>query len=812
MAGDDRWSSVGLLLPMQGEQGATSLVDVKGHELTSYSVTIDRVQADPFGANDGIAVFGDSHWGIATVSSASADLDISSGDSTVELWVWQGTANTDAVLAAEYAGYGWSIELAELHALWRLHVNGATYVVSAPPVPVGVWTHLAAVRSGNTFRLYTAGVHGDTVTASGAINSSSLKLVIGRRGSVWDRRFFGRMAGFRLTKEARYTYDFTPPTERFATTAETTPSGQARLGLEVLVEALGTARCALRVGVGETGIAAAQVAVSVLPPAYLSGLEGVCYRTDRAAQWGVLVVVGGVDVSNQVIGDIMVDAEEGSARIAEFTLRPASGTVVSPASWTGRSVEIHVGDASGGALHYLSRLFVGIVDTPTLNHAERTVAVRCTDDLQGRCLGMTRAALQALIGGYWSAAVFDAAADGWQAAQDIMSTVPAALDISAEGVLRVTPWQAKTVPDLAIGEDLAGAGSIVPTFADRSGMVNEVVVDFGYRFPCVKTECYTVVYDCVTMLNFAQFLLEDRAFMQRAQIVSALEASGGTVVSITYRALPTWVVPVGSGYFTPSAADLDLCMGFTADVSFSYTATTEEQHTISVRNPASIAALGLRTSALTGSLEGVYPDLVAVESGIVLFQNDISGVPPIDLPSAVVGSTNTVAATLTAETDRAAANGAMETLISVAKTKIAASHRRNVVQVTVPLMPVIDVDKTLGLVADGVQVAGKCKRLVHRLSPDSGAAVSDVSIALSSLLGVGVDHPETATTAPDGTSDEATGLSGLPEVTFDSSSGADHTITVTFPAVSTDERGNKVVPMATTVDAPILEDLFSITL
>ena len=76
--------------------------------------------------------------------------------------------------------------------------------------------------------------------------------------------------------------------------------------------------------------------------------SSVCIGIGEAAVWTVVVRVAAVDVTAQVIDAIRIDAEEGAARIAEFTLRPPAATVIDPASWTGRAVEIDVADNSTG--------------------------------------------------------------------------------------------------------------------------------------------------------------------------------------------------------------------------------------------------------------------------------------------------------------------------------------------------------------------------------------------------------------------------------------------------------------------------------
>lgn len=561
-----------------------------------------------------------------------------------------------------------------------------------------------------------------------------------------------------------------------------------------------------------SGQATLPIRVSVVPPVLLAGAQSVCIGDGASAVWRVLVTLNGVDMSDQLVGDVMIDASEGAARIAEFSLRPPAGTVLALATWTGKPVTIDVADYSTGVARYAMRRFTGVVNTPSLDQASRIIDLRCTDDLQGRCDGMTNAQLFTLIGGYDSPAVFDAAAKGWDYAQDRLSTIPASLDISPEGSLRVTPWVPKLTPDILLDDSLVGEGSLQVSVADRSQLVNQVAVEFDYRFPRVKAECYAVSYEYVNMTNFAAFVLASGWWLQRSQVEAAISAAGGTIESITYTPLPDEVVAVGSGYFTPSAADAELCMGFAASVSFDYAQSTEEHHRIAVRNARSITAAGLRRETITGALEGVYPDVTAAETSIKLYKDKATSIPPTDSATPEIGKTVSADVTLTAETNRAAANSAMRALIAVAKTRIWASHRGNTVTVTVPLIPAIDLDKTISIDADGVQAIGKCVRVVDRMSPDNGTAVSEVTVALCSVAGVGITHDEDPTEASTGTSAGAVNLTVSPTVVFNSGAAEDHEITITFPGVEEAERARAVTEIAATIAAPLVEDVFTVTL
>jgi len=319
-----------------------------------------------------------------------------------------------------------------------------------------------------------------------------------------------------------------------------------------------------------------------------SGTSGV---GARAGIWTVIVTIDGVDQTARVIGDLRIDAEEGAARIADLTIRPPDGQVVTVAAWVGKSITIDIADQSSGSPTDIQRLFSGLIDTPALDLETRTIALRCTDNLQNLVAALDNAAIDALTPGGWhSPAVFDPAATGWGRLQDRLSTRPAACERSIAGALRVTPWAPAPAPHLSFTAEHVLDGSLSVALAARHQLVNEVGISFGYRFPRVKAEAYPIAYQYVAEGNLADHAANLNYWLRRDAVVKAIESAGGTVESITYTALPNQQI----GQWIPSSVDSQLCMGFSAEVSFDYVQMIEEKHTITVAAPASIAAVGTR--------------------------------------------------------------------------------------------------------------------------------------------------------------------------------------------------------------------------
>ena len=102
----------------------------------------------------------------------------------------------------------------------EMYANGTTYTTAAAKVPLGVWTHLAIVRSSGVTKLYINGVLETSIGTAGSITDTTAypntSLVVGGYYStsyLWN----GYIDDFRVTKDAaRYTGTFTPPAFKLA--------------------------------------------------------------------------------------------------------------------------------------------------------------------------------------------------------------------------------------------------------------------------------------------------------------------------------------------------------------------------------------------------------------------------------------------------------------------------------------------------------------------------------------------------------------------------------------------------------------------
>jgi hypothetical protein len=214
---DPFFSSVSLLLPMNGSDGSTTFTDSSSNGLTvtaNGNAQISTAESKWGGASgifDGTGDFIDA--------SASASPDASSSF-TLEFWIYP-SAVTGADRAifdsrgtnATGAGFVWFINTSA-----RLQVygnNGVLYSESSSGVAVGSsagWQHVALVCSGTTWTYWIDGSFAGSFTATATAPQRT------RIGARQDgaAAYTGYIDDFRITKSvARYTSNFTPPTAPF---------------------------------------------------------------------------------------------------------------------------------------------------------------------------------------------------------------------------------------------------------------------------------------------------------------------------------------------------------------------------------------------------------------------------------------------------------------------------------------------------------------------------------------------------------------------------------------------------------------------
>ena len=156
-------------------------------------------------------------------------LNLSSGDWTIEAWVYQlvNTAGAtivekDGVSGSSYVQYSLGCDGGGKFTIDVGSGNGTSYIQSINASgfsnQINTWYHLAAVKSGTTITLYIDGINRASATQTGTMVDGGKVAMVGYQtgqgsGSYWN----GYIDDLRITKGyARYTSNFTPPENQLA--------------------------------------------------------------------------------------------------------------------------------------------------------------------------------------------------------------------------------------------------------------------------------------------------------------------------------------------------------------------------------------------------------------------------------------------------------------------------------------------------------------------------------------------------------------------------------------------------------------------
>lgn len=148
-----------------------------------------------------------------------------SSDFTIDWWERCSQGNVGCRFSSAYSNAEWGGLLigfggSSLHASTKLKVSPNSWdIVSGLPffsVTVNEWVHWALVRNGNIFSSYKNGNLFYSVEATGSIApNTSFDMSIGDFRTGDHSYFTGYMNEFRISNIARWTSNFTPPTEPY---------------------------------------------------------------------------------------------------------------------------------------------------------------------------------------------------------------------------------------------------------------------------------------------------------------------------------------------------------------------------------------------------------------------------------------------------------------------------------------------------------------------------------------------------------------------------------------------------------------------
>ncbi|MGK4640630.1 hypothetical protein, partial [Pseudomonas aeruginosa] len=336
--------------------------------------------------------------------------------------------------------------------------------------------------------------------------------------------------------------------------------------------------------------------------------------------------------------------------------------------------------------------------------------------LQQRVEAMEIAAVDALVGGAWSADVFEPV-DGrsrWDYAQERLTSVTGSLDCSPYGALRVTSWLS-VAPAYEFGQGSTVYGSLAVELADLSSQTNRVEIECDYRFSRLwqLNASYGWQHpgtgNAVGEAGFCNWRHDDTELPDVEMITTATESKGQTLFYATWYPLP----PTGV-YCNPPAAWINnftgLVLGGNWIAGRRWTQSVTERYRLAMEVQPSVAATGPIVARQRASFE------VESDKGERWESEPVTG-----------GSTGH-----DDEADESRRLAALNCLLAQGATTLFAAHRGTTVTWDVPTSMVLPIDlvHTIRLDDQGARAVGKCRRIVDRFDLASGSALTTLSIAV----------------------------------------------------------------------------------
>lgn len=457
-----------------------------------------------------------------------------------------------------------------------------------------------------------------------------------------------------------------------------------------------------------------------------SAIEPVYVVTGQSDVWRLLVRVAAVDVSAQLTGSVAADREEGAAGVGGFDLFIAAGPVV-PTDWKGSPVTIDFICTTNGVTTQ-ERRYTGQIAQANWNPVSRVLSCELSDQLQQRVESLSIAGVDALVGGDWSADVFEAVEgrSHWDYALERLSTRTASLDCSPAGDLRVTSWYA-TAPHFVFGQGTTLYQSIELQQADLDRTTNRVEIEFSYRYNRLwqRNKNYQwqspETQGSTGLGGFCNWRSNSHELPTKDMIADAAADNSETLISPTYYSLPlTLPDPCGDGNPWINTFD-DLLLGVSWVGARRWVQVVTETYSLTLATTAGEAESSriVQRAAYTVDVEDDQAD------------------EWVDEPILGGSSGNTDLA------DDARRNAAMTVALRSALAEIVAAHRESTLTFQVPTSLALGIDliHTIELNDQGAHAIGKCRRIVDNFDLSSGQALTTLSIAV--MRGGGVSDPLT---------------------------------------------------------------------
>lgn len=483
----------------------------------------------------------------------------------------------------------------------------------------------------------------------------------------------------------------------------------------------------ISVMVSAPAVVALPLVVSVIDAGALGGLDGAgAWAAAPDGQWRPVVMLGGDDISTRVLGQITVTHAADAAAVAVFTFAPASA--LQPLALIGQRVRIAFArvDASSE-----QTMFTGVVDVPAIDLQTGAITCSCHDQAQEVWSRTPRAQIDALVGGRYSLAVTgEEPEDNFGYLRERIQSVGASWALDVLQRPRVLPWgDASRALTVRTADVLDGSLSV--DLPSRDQLRSRVTCRLQYQYAKLRYRGVRAQYaqDVHLFLPAISGTVKypGALWLTTAMVKAACESvPGWEMVGEPYIEHPparSWQIgtTISSGFYVITAAVAPtLALGCRCDFYARWQQRITEDYTITVVWTEIEAQLG----AAVG--EEIGASLVA-DFDQPGWESDPTMAPAI--PHAV-GVGDASIEWRPAGYDDAARDEALRTLLDRAWVRLWGASRSGRVSFELPLRPDLWLDTRVTLEHARLRAAGLVAAVEHVMSPDTGAAVTSVTLAV----------------------------------------------------------------------------------
>lgn len=735
-----------LALKMSAAAGETTFVDETGRHTITTSGGATHV-ADA-AASDGVAGSFPGAGSFLTIP-ASPDFQFT-GAFGIGTWI------TPAAVNGLRGIFSLSADVGDRSFVGLASINGRLVVLTLTqsiqlqnPYVVGDRVHAFWSRDfDDTFRFFLNGQQVWTTNQDGPIGSQTLSLFIGKLYS--GEQFLGRLDDFFISNgDPIWTANFTPPAEiplapvpysinapLFVLAAPDAAAGPLSAEIQVVTGIRQSAQAELRVSVGNANV-------------FDSSL-GKIY-------WLATVVIGGLNVSAVLAGQMTIEADEDSARLARFSVVPGSDAEL--AGYDSAIVTIDITIFRGASTATIRR-FTGLVNNVSFDPVARVATVTCLDGYQER--------QRACVSADQVHALFDGLATpcdkivAWNDSKPspatyfsaLLATVPGATFIDASGIWRVARWNMEA-PAASFGPNDVFEDITVDQ-PSRADVPSAVIATLTHRFP--RLHCAELALSW-TAPGREEYVIKGIPTCTKSMVFQALNGASGWLVkgeiAMTQPIPGSYPVIVGghtvyynvsyeSAAFTCQTAAATLYRRWYQEVEVSYRVTIQ-MGGLSDRDESIADAISTTFDA--GAWES--PASAAADLG-VFSANAPAGLGDTDPPtgyealSAPWPPANS-AVDHTADVTEDVLNSAVRHVVAKALRLAAAGKRKRRVNFVRPADPRWEIGQPLAVSAYGVVGAGQLAGFVDLYDFDDGACTTSMVLACPDGSGSAIDFNASAT-------------------------------------------------------------------